>query len=79
MRSNLERVEIRYGVVKNTREENSGWVPWMTSPVSKSKSSWDVRCLTREEALEEAKSRAEDEAGRYGGDWDIAVIFEEGP
>jgi hypothetical protein len=33
--------------------------------------------LTKEEALGEAKERAESEAARYSGDWDIVVICEE--
>ncbi len=75
--SNKERVEIRYGILKNTRGKDTGWVPWMTGSVSRSKSSWSVGCLTREEALIEARERAEAEAAHYGGDWDIVLIHEE--
>jgi len=77
--SNKERVEIRYGVVKNTRGLDTGYTPWMTCAVARHKSTWDARCLSKEEAMEEARLRALNEAARYGGDWDVVLTSEDAP
>lgn len=71
-----DRVDIRYGVVRNERTEaqgGGGWLPVIRVNGRTEGSTWATRGYDKEEAMERARERAEQEADHYGGDWTITL------
>ena len=72
-----EDIVIQYGVVPNEYKTKGGWLPVIWVNGKQYGSTYSDFTYDREDALIAAKERAEEEASRYTGDWNIMVYQKE--
>lgn len=75
--SDLERVTIYWYAVPNADKARGGWMPVLDHG-GKQRGDIYGRGYDLKTALRMARAEAEEEAGRYGGDWEIVVAQKPG-